>query len=259
VRLPPEARDSRDPRITTQTRVMFLSKIGGTVKKTLFLSLFMLASCNASNEPVDVAQTNPRIGAALQCAKDTDCKGDRICESGACMSPTASPAAVSSEVFEAAPATSSQATPTPVSSAGNPKFNDYPAPALYTGPAAKLLLDSEFAREYRTRLKEALLDDPVFAGEYVSTGWGCGTQCYINAFVNKRTGVAVEETFGGESGPYIDTVKIDSSLLVAQGPVHDKDYNQVGYAAFFYALEDGQLKLIKQVEIPEPVEDEDGT
>jgi hypothetical protein len=39
--------------------------------------------------------------ARADCTKDTDCKGDRVCNAGACVAPTASSAATSSE---AAPA-----------------------------------------------------------------------------------------------------------------------------------------------------------
>ncbi|WP_447586116.1 hypothetical protein [Pseudoxanthomonas mexicana] len=42
----------------------------------------MLSSCGVDNTP-QVAQAQ----APLMCAKDTDCKGDRICDSGQCKSP----------------------------------------------------------------------------------------------------------------------------------------------------------------------------
>lgn len=52
-----------------------------------------------------------------------------------------------------------------------PRTKDYPAPPVYKGKPAKLSLDSELARTFRTRLTAALSQKPVYAGEYVLTGW----------------------------------------------------------------------------------------
>ena len=186
-----------------------------------------------------------------QCGKDTDCKGDRICDSGQCVNPNS---AQISPAGQGLPAEQSAATPV-VTAQGDapPKFKDYPAGPLYTGPAAKLALNNDLAKDFRTRLSEVLSDKPVFAGEYVSATWGCGTSCAITAFVSKRTGKTLEETFGGEFGPYLSEARIDSRLIVAEGPVLDKDYNDTGsYAAYFYALEGDELKLIRTIPIKRP-------
>lgn len=54
------------------------------MKRLLALSLLSLviAGCDKPGEATSQASQAPG-----QCAKDTDCKGDRICESGQCMSP----------------------------------------------------------------------------------------------------------------------------------------------------------------------------
>lgn len=52
----------------------------------LLSSVILASGCEQSS--VDVAQDDALAVAALaQCGKDTDCKGDRICESGVCTSP----------------------------------------------------------------------------------------------------------------------------------------------------------------------------
>ncbi len=72
-----------------------------------FLSFALLAlsltGCDKPNE--STSQISP---VSSQCAKDTDCKGERICESGQCVNPTSSqslqtPPALKAVVVPAAP------------------------------------------------------------------------------------------------------------------------------------------------------------
>lgn len=183
----------------------------------------------------------------LQCGKDTDCKGDRICDSGKCVNPGGSQISPIGE-----PYASSQVAAMPTASPSDsnvPKFKDYPAGPLYVGPAAKLSLSNDLAKDYRSELSEALTRKPVFAGEYVAAGWGCGTGCGIDVFVSKRTGKVLEETFGGEEGPFITEVRIDSRLIVAEGFALDGVDSETGYAVYFYVLEGDKLKLIRTIPI----------
>ncbi len=54
------------------------------MKRFFALSLLMF-SLTACDKPAEsTGQTNQ---GAAQCAKDTDCKGERICESGQCVNP----------------------------------------------------------------------------------------------------------------------------------------------------------------------------
>ena len=130
-----------------------------------------------------------------------------------------------------------------------PKFSDYPAVSEYAGESANLILDTQETIDYQTRLSDAFQQAPEFAGEYVVASWGCGTSCTVTSFVNKRTGKLLNESFGGESGPFIVKYKLDSNLLVAQGPVIDDQEKEIGYAAYFYVLENDNLKLIKTIPI----------
>ncbi len=45
-------------------------------------TLYVLLACAATPQDTTAAPTP-----AAACAKDTDCKGDRICEKGTCVSP----------------------------------------------------------------------------------------------------------------------------------------------------------------------------
>lgn len=60
--------------------------------KTVLLCsvLFLLAACNKPFGMPPAAEPSIEGSATpmLQCHKDTDCKGDRICEKGSCTSPS---------------------------------------------------------------------------------------------------------------------------------------------------------------------------
>lgn len=55
--------------------------------KRIFAFSLLALSLTACDKPAE--NTSPSNQASAQCAKDTDCKGDRICESGQCISPNA--------------------------------------------------------------------------------------------------------------------------------------------------------------------------
>lgn len=128
-----------------------------------------------------------------------------------------------------------------------PKYKDYPAP-IYTGKTAKLLLNNDTAKSFKTRLTIALKEKPDFAGEYVLAAWGCGTACVVQTFVSKRTGQVVDNGFGAELGQDVIGIKPDSRLLITRGVEFDDDYNQTGDYDFYYVFENGKFKLIKKVD-----------
>lgn len=57
------------------------------------------------------------------------------------------------------------------------------------------------ARGFRTRIREASVGAPNFAGNMTWLAIGCGTRCLIYYLVNARTGSIFGVTFGGEDGP----------------------------------------------------------
>ena len=50
---------------------------------SLLMLAVLLTACDSSERP----QTTTVLAKILQCGKDTDCKGDRICDSGICKNP----------------------------------------------------------------------------------------------------------------------------------------------------------------------------
>lgn len=137
-----------------------------------------------------------------------------------------------------------------------PKGRDFPVTTIYEGhPAAHVDLKDAFTHQYRTRFKEAMQGPVVFAGEYAETGWGCGSSgCHLVAFINKRTGRALSETFMvyysgtdddqrsvGEEILYINKA---SRLLVTYESPEEPDQK---YFYNYYLLEHGKLKLIRKV------------
>lgn len=138
-----------------------------------------------------------------------------------------------------------------------PKFSDYPA-KIYKGPTAKLLLNSEDAKLFRTRLRDALKDKPNFAGEYVMTMWGCGMGCRSYSIVNKRTGQLLSEGFGGEGGEDVKDIEANSRLVITEGAQYMEDdvdeyvSHKVGYNRNYYVLKGQKFQLIKRVPIKEP-------
>ena len=217
------------------------------------------------NEPERTSSQKQNV----DCLGDSECQNDQICNRGQCLAPNATdvttnekPEATQTE-SPADVTTNEKPEPTQTESPADvttnsvdtslPKFKDYPSGPEYTGQAADLVLDNEFAKSTHTRLSEALAEKPVFAGEYVSATWGCGTSCTYTAFVNKRTGRVLDGMVGGKVGQHISAVRVDSNLLVAEGVVYDKDGNDTGeYNGYYYVLENEQLKLIKTNPIPRP-------
>lgn len=142
-----------------------------------------------------------------------------------------------------------------------PRKEDYPSPAVYKGEPAKLSLDSELARTFRTRLTAALSQKPVYAGEYVLTGWGCGSSgCYNQVLVNKRTGKVLDTVFNAYSsydvsndsdtrvGEWIESPQIDSHLLTTVKVENSQDGKYFISYTNYYIVDKNQLTLIKTIQ-----------
>ncbi|KQX02354.1 MULTISPECIES: hypothetical protein [Acinetobacter] len=132
-----------------------------------------------------------------------------------------------------------------------PQFSDYPVKAVYTGKTAKLDLSDPSANMFRTRLRDALTQKPDFAGEYVTTMWGCGGGCRVYSFVNKRTGQLLADGFGGEERTEdVIATRSNSRLLVTQEEHMDQNYAVDQVTTRFYVLEKNRFKLIKTITQP---------
>ena len=132
-----------------------------------------------------------------------------------------------------------------------PQFSDYPVKSVYTGKSAKLDTSDPSANMFRTRLRAALEEKPDFAGEYVTTMWGCGASCRIYSFINKRTGQLLADGFGGETRPEdVIATRANSRLVVTQQEHMDQNYEVDQVTTRFYILEKNRLKLLKTIVEP---------
>lgn len=147
--------------------------------------------------------------------------------------------------------TASAQTPPPAV----PQFKDYPAEAPYTGRNHPLVMDDEFSRSYRTRLRDAIANGkPEFAGRYIVARWGCGSGgCNVGAVIDAATGRAVpmpgavmsvyplKPEFAKEDGQEL-IYKLSSRLLIQAG---DMDRDNGKDVVEFHELRDGKFHLLK--------------
>lgn len=57
------------------------------------------------------------------------------------------------------------------------EFLNYPGDPPLETTAKAPRMDTRFAREFRTQLRDAAEKGPDFAGRYALANWGCGTNC----------------------------------------------------------------------------------
>jgi hypothetical protein len=71
---------------------------------------------------------------------------------------------------------------------GVPTFAQYRVRAEKITPKAVNLASHKNARMYRTNLRNAAREGVNFAGHFILTTWGCGTNCNEGAIIDARTG-----------------------------------------------------------------------
>lgn len=131
-----------------------------------------------------------------------------------------------------------------------PRFADYPVKEVYKGANAKLRL-TKADRSYRTRLGYAAKEKPNFAGHYVLTAWGCGTECLMGAVIDVKTGkvywwdftICCWEHYNDEKFEPIEFRK-NSSLIVFSGLRGEKEGDR---GAHFYKFANGKFVHLKTV------------
>ena len=166
-----------------------------------------------------------------QCTKDTDCKGDRICEQGQCVNP-------------------GKSQPAKPDKAKVPKFVAYPAKEAYQGRNAPLVLATEQDKTFKTRLREAAAQKPNFAGHYILTAWGCGTECLMGAAIDANTGKVywLPHTiccWGSHADDKFEPIVYhpNSTLIVFIGQRNEEGEN----GAHFYDFQGGQFVHLQTV------------
>ncbi|MGM0439431.1 MAG: hypothetical protein ACQEP3_03320 [Patescibacteria group bacterium] len=71
------------------------------------------------------------------------------------------------------------------------------------------------AKDFRTKIQNAVDEGPNFAGNYVYAEWGCGTNCGAGAIINPKSGEVVEYGLVNTHGIKF---KKDSKLLIINPP-----------------------------------------
>lgn len=136
-----------------------------------------------------------------------------------------------------------------------PQFKDYPV-KVYSGPSAKLVLDNEDAKEFRTNFTNALKLKPNFSGEYVIATWGCGAGCQSYNFISKKTGrvlnTDINEFGGQEEGEMIDGFRADSNLLITSTSTYNDDHDFVEEIKQYYVFKNGKFQLIQKAKTKKP-------
>ena len=134
---------------------------------------------------------------------------------------------------------------------GIPQFKDFPVRGEYTGKNARVIITGE-DRMYRTRLREAALEKPNFAGHYILTAWGCGAGCLMGAVIDANTGkvhwfphticcwgeIKRDDNFT----PIV--FRRDSRLVVFTGLRNEQDADQ---GAHFYEFDKTGFKFIRTI------------
>jgi hypothetical protein len=126
-----------------------------------------------------------------------------------------------------------------------PRFAAFPVVGLYEGRNAPPILASEYARTYRTRIRDAAKAmRPNFAGKYILVTWGCGKSCEQITIINARTGqvnhppisaIGGEAIFDAEKSDNYERVlfKLNSRLLLVKGKTaEDQEFDGYRYYTF---------------------------
>lgn len=121
-----------------------------------------------------------------------------------------------------------------------PRFEDFPEKSRFVGRPAAPILDTPFARKFRTVLRRGASQGPNFAGHFTVVEWGCGGGCRQLAIVDAKSGKVIPMPFAtmvlpataepvpDETGdsPH-EEYRLDSRLLVLVG-CRDEDPARCG-------------------------------
>lgn len=130
------------------------------------------------------------------------------------------------------------------------EFDLFPA-ALFEGPFKAVTLATSQEKNYRTRIRAASLGSVNFGGEYVFTGWGCGTSCLMFVAVSKRTGKAFflpgHLIRGEPENPEREVnYRRRSTLLTIVGTLGDEE-ESIGFGRHYFQITPSGFKRIRSV------------
>lgn len=134
-----------------------------------------------------------------------------------------------------------------------PRFEDFRVSEIFKGAPAKPLLQTRFARLYRTNIRVAAKGGPNFAGHFTIVEWGCGSDCGGMAVIDEQTGRVYESPSGVIAfPPYLDypdennapalAFKLNSRLFVIHGCP-----GEMGCGSYYYEWTGSRFKLLREL------------
>jgi hypothetical protein len=146
-----------------------------------------------------------------------------------------------------------------------PTFTQYAVKVERNRPAAVNLKSHKSANMFRTNLRNAAKEGVNFAGHYILTTWGCGTNCTQSGIIDARNGKVFFPTeLEGASFGFCDlpdetepmVYKANSRLLILNGFKGSDLDKQDGRCGVYYLEWTGmnfkQVKFVEKKRIETP-------
>lgn len=142
-----------------------------------------------------------------------------------------------------------------------PRFDDFPAPTDWKGPAAALKLTTGSERLFRTRLLKAAKAPPNFATHYRFTMWGCGSECASGAIVDLGTGRVIASPLGTSGNGWMRfnvcwsaiegsgvEVRLDSRLMIVRCGLRDNEQVERNVLdVYYFVLERQRFRKLAHI------------
>ncbi len=134
-----------------------------------------------------------------------------------------------------------------------PRFEDHPVSEIYRGRTAAVRISRR--DPFRTRIRWAARNvRPNFAGHYILSAWGCGTECLMGVIIDAKSGrvydipftiCCMSQAFGSDTR--FEPIEFDlrSRLIIFRGA-----RNEEGMGTYYYRWDGRRLVLIRAVEAP---------
>jgi len=100
-----------------------------------------------------------------------------------------------------------------------PTFTQYAAEVETIKNIQVNLTSHKYANSYRTNLRKAAKEGVNFAGHYILTSWGCGTNCSQSAIIDARDGAVFFPTeFAGLNNGFCELPEVSDPTDAPQMP-----------------------------------------
>ena len=146
--------------------------------------------------------------------------------------------------------------------ATEPSFEQFRVEEVFKGKSAEPRLNTAFARNFATAIREGAARGPNFAGGFAIVQWGCGSECVQMAVVDEKGGAVYRGPFStlafspsliwhGREADRFEPVsfRLDSRLLIVRGCPEENEQN---CAMFFYEWDGKKFVLRQKLKPPPP-------